>query len=259
MLIFVLCLPSHLLFAEFYGDPALGLVDFTEDRYGASYYVPEGYDAKTDWPLAVVIYSDEAEKGNLFVKKWLAEAKKRKTIALFISYLNPREMPFGSDERTLKIVREIKRRYAVDSDKVLLTAFGDAAHYAYYLAFKYPEEFRAVGLIGGGAMGQYEPFFNFGHNKIKDVSFLIVYGGQDTAFDKAGFIETHKQMAAKGHPIEMEEFENLGHLAHPEQIAKIMDWFGSLSAAKSQDGAALQAGFGSINFISDLIRGVFKR
>ncbi len=227
-----LCIFANRSFAEFYGDPVLGLVDFKEDRYGASFYVPENYDAKQDWPLAVVLYSDEAEKGKLFVDKWLAEAKKRKVIALFISYLNPQEMPFGSDERTLGIVEEIKRRYSIASDKILLSAFGEAAHYAYYLAFRYPDEFRMVGLIGGGAEGRYEPFLNYGHSKVKNVSFLILYGMKDPLIDGTNFTEKHKQLALRGQNIEIEAFENLDRKAYPEQIGKVMDWFTTLKKIK---------------------------
>jgi len=246
-------------FAEFYGDPAIGLVDFKEDQYGASYYVPEDYDPKADWPLLVVIYSDEAEKGKFFVEKWLAEAKKRKTIALFISYLSPREMPFGSDERTLKILHEIKRRYSITDDKIMLSAFGEAAHYAYYLAFKYPSEFRAAGLIGGGAVGRYEPFLNFGHSRAKNVSFLILYGKHDSTIDPAGFVAKHKELTEHGHDIEMEEFEGLDHKTYPEQIAKAMDWFGSLPTERNQESPESQTNSGPVNFVSDVVHGVLKR
>lgn len=255
-----LCLFARLSHAEFYGDPALGLVDFQNDRYGASFYVPENYDAKLDWPLVVVLYSDEAEKGKFFVDKWLAEAKKRKVIALFISYLNPQEMPFGSDERTLGLIHEIKRRYSIVNDNILLTAFGEAAHYAYYLAFRYPSEFHAVGLIGGGAEGRYEPFLNSGHSRVKNVLFLILYGKQDVTINQVSFVETHRKLKALGHNIEMEEFENLDHKAYPEEISKIMDWYGGLSAAAAsqEPRSGARAGYGTMNVISNFIRGVFK-
>ncbi len=216
--------------ATFYGEPGVGWQTLALDRYGVSYYVPTDYSPDVDWPLVVVIYSDEVEKGKRFVEKWLQEIKKRKVIGLFVSYLSPRELPYKSDRRILTIIRELKQRYSIDSDKVLLTAFGEAAHYAFYVGFEYPREFRAVGLIAGGAQGRYGQFLRRGNSRAKTVSFLVLFGKKDQNINRDVFVSAHEELTAKGYQVDLEEFEGLGRQSDPQLLEKILDWFAELSS-----------------------------
>ncbi len=268
-LIGIISANSDTLFAEFYGNPKTGLQQIKSDRYGATCYVPENYTADKDWPLVVVMYSDEAEKGVKFNEKWLAELKKRNLIVLFVSYLAPREMPFASDERLLKLIRQTADMYRIDHKRVLLTAFGEAAHYAFYLGFYYPEYFSAVALVGGGAEGRYESFFSYGNSDAKSLPFLILYGDHDQTIQKQSFIPVHEKLHARGYLVELQELEGLGHKLEPQFETKIMDWFGGLPVKEktlkpedeieeSSAAKGIASGLDVPKFVSNLVRGIFK-
>ena len=253
--------------AEFYGDVKTGFQEIKGDHYGASYYVPPAYSTEKDWPLVVILYSDETEKGARFNEKWLSELKKREVIALFVSYLAPREMPFASDERLLKHIRELAKMYRIDAGRILLTAFGEAAHYAFYAGFYYPNYFSAVALAGGGAEGRYEPFFEHGNTDAKKLPFLVLYGDQDKTIRKESFIPVHERLHRRGYQISLEELERFGHEFRPELAAKMMDWFGALprtmreeerqSAATAGEETSLRP-FNLPKYVGSLLRGVFK-
>lgn len=250
---------------DFYGDPKTGYVEI-EDRYGASFYIPTDYTPEKDWPFVIVLFSDESEKGVQFRDAWLAELKKENVIGLFISYLEMREAPFASDERVLKRIREISRIYKIDSSKVLLTAFGEAAHYAFYLGFSYPEYFSAVGVAGGGAEGRFQTFFRYGHQDAKKIHFYVAYGSNDTTINKESFAASHSKLHMRGYQIEIEEFQGLTHKMHPEFRTKILDWFKQLpveQAAVAEENADAEGSAAAQiskapTYITGLIRGIFK-
>jgi poly(3-hydroxybutyrate) depolymerase len=240
--------------AGFFGETKVGFFPLESDRYGASYYVPPDYKADQKWPLVVVLYSDEARSGEEVVKSWVTEIEKRGLVGLFVSYLEPREQPLGSDERLIRLIREIQLRYTIDRGRILLTGFGDAAHYAFYLGMRYPDRFSAVGLIGGGAIGRFEPFLKSPDRAAKKIPFFIAFGGQDGTLDRESFVQAHARFHVNGFPVEMEEFENVGHDPHPDLHARILDWFSELPAP-SQDAAGVRWS-GLAGFLSRLFHGL---
>ena len=243
--------------ATFYGESETGLQPFASDRYGASYYVPETYDENQDWPLVVVLYSDEGEKGTVYVDKWLSEIKKHNVIALFVSYLNPREMPFSSDKRTTDLLHELKTMYHIDQSRVLLTAFGEAGHYAFYLASHYPEEFSAVATVAGGAEGRYASFLSTPKRDKNSVRYLVLYGTKDERIDQRRFVDAHRELVSRGFQVELEEYENLGHESRPELHARVMEWFESLQAPPKEMGAH-EASTGTFDAVPKVVRPVVK-
>ena len=244
--------------SEFFGDPKVGLQNVQSDRYGVYYYVPGDYNADKDWPLVIVIYSDETEKGKVIIERWVEELKKHKAIGLFVSYLEPRESPFGSDTRLLKHIRQIQNIYRIDSHRVLLTAFGDAAHYAFYVGFRYPTYFSAVAMIAGGVEGRLNPFLKFGDERGKRLPFLVIYGNQDRTIAKDAFIAAHKRFQARGYHFEIEEFQDLSHKLHPEFCAKALTWFDGLPGVKTPEQPLTEASLGIPNYFSSLVRGLFR-
>lgn len=259
----VLASPS---WATFYGDSEVGFQLIKSDRYGAAYFAPETYTPAKDWPLVVILYSDETEKGKVFCERWIPELRKRNAIGLFVSYLEPRESPFGSDKRILKLVQEMKRMFSVDESRVLLTAFGEAAHYAFYVGFSYPEYFSAVALAAGGAPGRFEPFLVYDRARAKRLPFLIVYGDQDAVIRKETFVPAHQQFHERGYRIEMEEFGGFEHRMYPQFQTKMMDWLGAVGVERdmskeksvSADRGVSSAFYGVPEFVSSMLRGVLK-
>ncbi len=249
--------------ATFFGEAKTGFQEITTDRYGASFFVPPSFNAQQDWPLVIVLYSDEVHKGADFVKNWVEDFKTRNTIALFVSYLEPRESPYDSDKRLFRLMDEFQKMYPVDQKRILLTAFGGAAHYAFYLGFRYPERFSAVALIGGGTEGRFERFFSYDNSQSKKLPFLVLYGTKDTAIEKEKFVAHHLEWSARGYQIDVQEMKGLDRTLRPEFKTKIMDWFVSLPAAvetgvKQTEKNPASLPFGIPRFVSNLLRGIAK-
>ena len=250
--------------ADFYGEHEIGLQPFASDRYGASYYVPADFTPEQDWPLVIVLYSDEAGKGAQFVKAWLSEIGKRHVIVLFVSYLAPRNVPFSSDERILRLKKELMEKYPINPNRIWLTAYGAAAHYAFYLGACYPEHFSAVALAAGGAQGRFEPFFVYHRKNIEKIAFLILYGSNDPSIQKNVFVNKHHALVKRGFQIEMEEYDQVGHQFLPEFRTKIMDWFQNFPLATRERIEEVEAekissiSFGIPKFVFSVVRGIMK-
>ena len=232
--IFLICTVTFFNFSPrgystFFGEPLTGYHSIKSDRYGASYFVPADYTPARDWPLVVVMYSDESQKGSEFVEKWLKRITERGVIALFISYLRPQEAPHGSDRRLLRHLNKIKSMYSIDDRHVLLTAYGEAAHYAFYLGHRYPDMFSAVGMEAGGAVGRYNSFLEQDQKNAKNVSFLILIGNQDETINQKPFLTDHQKLVAKGYNVTIESLEGFGHKPQGEFHDRILEWFGGLA------------------------------
>ncbi|MBI4388459.1 MAG: hypothetical protein HY582_05400 [Candidatus Omnitrophica bacterium] len=262
-LVCFLFLPFQAARATFYGEHEVGLQPMASDRYGASYYVPPDFTPDRDWPLVIVLYSDEGQKGAEFIKEWLPEIEKKHAIALFVSYLAPRNVPFSSDERILRLKTELMQQYPINRNQVLLTAYGEAAHYAFYLGAYYPKHFSSVALVAGGALGQFESLFAYGHEGVEQVAFLVLYGSHDQTIEKSAFIKRHEELVKRGYYIQMEEFEGVDHRFLPEFRTKILDWFQGLKTTEretvEQEAQNISSiSFGIPKFVFDMVRGVVK-
>ncbi len=262
-LVCFLFFPFRAACATFYGDHEVGLQPMASDRYGASHYVPPDFTPNRDWPLVIVLYSDEGQKGAEFIKGWLPEIEKRHAIALFVSYLAPRNAPFSSDERILRLKTELMQKYPINRNQVLLTAYGEAAHYAFYLGAHYPKHFSSVALAAGGAVGQFESLFAYDRSGVEQVSFLILYGSHDQTIKKGAFIKSHEELVKRGYRIEMEEFEGVDHQFLPEFRIKILDWFQKLKVveretAEQQSQNISSISFGIPKFVFGMVRGIVK-
>ena len=258
---------SKISWATFYGEIETGFHSIDSDRYGAFYYATPQFKPEKDWPLIIILYSDETEKGKDFVERWLSEIKQREVIALFVSYLEPRDLPYDSDERLLKLITQIKSVFPIDERRVLLSGFGRAAHYAFYLGHHYPKLFSSVAMMGGGAVGNYEPFWKSDSQEAKNVSFLVLYGDQDETIQKKPFAIAHEALSRRGYRIEVEEYEGLNHRFSPVFAKHSLDWFESLGGASQSTVQADQTDgknkvssvfFGAPKFAFSVIRGIFK-
>ena len=244
--------------SEFYGDPKLGLQVIESDRYGASYYVQSNYTSEKDWPLIVVLYSDEAQKGKIAIETWLSEIKKQNAIVLFVSYLEPRESPFASDARLLRLIRYVENIYRIDDHRVLITGFGEAAHYAFYAAFRYPTYFSAVALVAGSMEGRLSPFLKYGDEAGKLLRYVVVYGDQDKIVREDGLTAAKKGFEVRGYQVDLQELHGLDHKLYPEFCSKAMGWFNGLQPITPVAGKTEAPSFAVSEFFSSLVRGIFK-
>ncbi|PIQ85625.1 MAG: hypothetical protein COV74_07965 [Candidatus Omnitrophica bacterium CG11_big_fil_rev_8_21_14_0_20_45_26] len=244
--------------ATFFGDVKTGFYDLKSDRYGVSYFIPKSYTADHEWPLVVVLYTDEGEKGSQSVEKWTAELTKRNEPGLFIAHLRPQDVPFSSDKRILKRIEEFKSIHRIDPKKVLLTGFGEAAHYAFYFALRYPETVSAAALMGGGADGPFAEFYKDAQNGAKKLPILVLYGDQDKTITKDSFIPLHEQLYQEGYRLELEEYEGLQHLIYPEFRKRALDWFSQLTVTQAADQMAERPSMGALHTFVSIVRGVLQ-
>ena len=243
--------------SDFYGSSKVGLQIVGSDRYGASYYVSKNYTSEKDWPLVVILYSDEAQKGDVAVETWLNEVKKHDVLALFVSYFEPKGSPFGSDTRLLKLIRYLNDLYKINQKKVLLVGFGDAAHYAFYAADRYSEYFSSVALIGGNIKGRFDSLIHNGNEDGKSISYLVTYGSQDQTVDPKLLNVSRQNLEKQGYHVTVEAFQGLEHKLHPEFCTKVLSWFDGVSASASSKPSENKS-FSTSGYLSSLVRGVFK-
>ncbi len=244
-----------LAYSEFSSQPKLGFQTIESDRYGAFYYVPPDYTPEKEWPLVVVLVSDEGAKGKVAIETWLSEIKKQNVIALFITYLEPRDVPFVLDVRMLKRVREFESLFQVDRRRVLLTGFGSAAHYAFYLVVRYSDYFSAAALVAGTPEGFLNPYLMAGDENGKSKHYLIVAGDQDKTLNRERLSVVRYEFETNGYRLEMKELKGLGHQVQPEYSKEALNWFLGLPAPEVVPS---NASWSPINYLPSFVRGIFK-
>ncbi len=173
--------------------------------------LPPEYHPGRAYPVLIVLHN-AGEKHTEAMARWSAEGQRRGFI-LAAPVWGTEEQSYGysaEEHATVtELVRDLRRRYPIDSDRVFLAGFGDGATMAYDVGLSHPDLFAGVVPVNGTPRpsttgyyqrnGQYLPFYavvgehagtNFGFNRrLYEVwcgrgysSLLVAYKGRWTEF-----------------------------------------------------------------------------
>lgn len=218
------------------------LVDDTLQPYRI--FVPSNYDAARKWPLVVALHGMGGDENSFFTAynngeiKRLAEA--RGYLIACPKGRAPTSMYWGPAEKdVLDVLKEVKREYSVDDDRVYLMGHSMGGYGTWSVATNNPDIFAAIAPIAGGG----NPFVISKLRGIAHVPELITHGDKDPTVS----VEESRRMvkAAKDLGIEVKYNEipggDHGSVVVPA-FKEIFDWF---DAHKRQlKGAAKASGSG---------------
>lgn len=196
--------------------------------------VPEGFDAWDEqYPLIVELHG-----GVAYPKPRPIEEMKETNYSIVggmvdkAFYLQPRGTrralwfnKVGADN-VLRAIREVRRRYPIDPNRIYLGGFSDGAHGSYYFAAAYPGLFAGIlplnGLPLAAQMGGDQLHFLNATN----VPLYIVTTGRDQLFPPS-LVEPFVEMLRKGGvDLKYTLYEKLPHapLYMKEQTPKMTQW-----------------------------------
>lgn len=206
----------------FFGTVQTGLFKLQDYKHAVYLFVPPKYNADRDYPLMISIPGlDESPEEN--IRYWLGLAKRKSMIVVAPTNLWPQDVPDRMDEWILRIKRDVEERYRISPVRTFLVGKGLGAHYASYLATKYPQEFSAVALLGGSWVGQFEPLIFPQKKPYKQVPFFVALTGAQEGL----MHETRKialEFEKRGYPVYVVSLGGDQSMAADEFKKKVLEW-----------------------------------
>jgi predicted esterase len=203
-------------------------------------YVPAGYDAKRKWPLVVALHGMGGDENSFFASYNNGEIKRiaetRGYIVVCPKGRGPASMYLGTAERdVLDVIKEVKREYAVDDDRVYLMGHSMGGYGSWSVAVNNPELFAAIAPISGGG----NPLVVSKLKGIANVPWIVIHGDKDPTVS----VEESRKMVKAGKELGIEikyiEVPGGDHVSIAVPAFKdIFDWF---DAHKRQPAGAKAA------------------
>ena len=205
----------------FFGEVPEGLVELKDYHNPVYLFVPPGYD-KFLLNSMILLIPDVKEKPDALVREWLKIAKgKNMIVAVPDLKMDPRDVPFRTDEWLLKVKKDISNQYHVARTYVIGKGVG--AHYAAYLALQHPEEFAGAGLMDGSWTGSFEKLMHLSGRPAEQVPVFVSLNAPDAELAQ-GTEKWGYRFSNKGYPVYMEKFENNEPVDSVDLKVRMMDW-----------------------------------
>ena len=217
-----------------------GLVEVSGYKYPVFLFAPKDY--KTDRTYAMIMIAPaESAKAEKQIE-YLTGLAQRKSIFILAPYvLWPKEgdTPYTLDQWLLTVKKDVMERFPISKKRVYLVGKDLGAHYAAYMAIKYPKEFTAVALLGQAWAGPFSQLIQPRADAADQVPFYI-------ALKTDGDVRSRNQvwfdkLQQKGYPLHLVDYKTDEELDELEFKKSVFDWMEAMgqsweaSVAKGQE------------------------
>lgn len=187
--------------AEVYGEKTTGLLEL-ERKYPYYLFVPLEYTPQKAWPL-VILLGERGDDPKKTIEPWVDWAKQKKVLVTAVPTLVPeKDIPEAADRWLIEVKREILERYHIDPANILLLGQGFGAHYAAYLAVRYPQEFAAAALTKNAWPGPFEKLIRPTSDHSRQTDFFVAVDPKQEGYD--AIEKKALELERKGYQIKME-------------------------------------------------------
>lgn len=119
-------------------------------------YVPSGYEPARRWPMVVTLHGTHGfDSARTQAKEWRGLAEEHGFLVLAPTLKSTQGiLPVGrsarlrelakDERRVLEAIAEIKKKYSVDEQAVMITGFSSGGYPTYYIGLRNPELFSAM-------------------------------------------------------------------------------------------------------------------
>jgi hypothetical protein len=204
-----------------------GLVEVSGYKYPVFLFAPKDYKTDRTYPLVIIAPAEDAKAEQQI--EYLTGLAQRKSIFLLAPYsLWPKQgdTPYRLDEWMLSVKNDAIERFPISKKRVYIVGKDLGAHYAAYLAVKYPKEFTAATLIGQAWDGPFYQLIDPHSDAADQVPFYVALKADSEArvknqpwFDK---------LQQKGYPIHLVEYKNDEEANDLEFKKSAFDWMESM-------------------------------
>jgi hypothetical protein len=194
------------------------------DSDGGNYYVwlPPEYNPQRSYPVAMLLHSHR-EKADILVKRWRDEAAKHGFILVAPVWggksLAPKyDYNKADQDKVLDTLRDVRRKFNVDSDRVFLFGWQQGANAAFDIGLAHPDQFAGILPMNGDVSG-------FPHRYWSNAQFLPMYIVEG---DRNGYAKSTRVLLKdwlRGHyPVLYVEYKGRSSEWYKAEMANMMDW-----------------------------------
>jgi pimeloyl-ACP methyl ester carboxylesterase len=207
------------------GEPRLHRVQDDENLAPTEYEVllPPEYHPLRAYPTVVALHSGDGPRRA--IDWWAAEAGRRGYIVIAPEYNLPGKAAdyryTASEHAAVELaLRDAKRRYSIDDDRVFLGGSLTGGHMAWDYGLAHPDLFAGVAIVSGLPLKY--AYRMMGHTEL--LPLYVALGDLAPASNELVFGELLKPLIAKSNDITYVEYYRRGLEDFPEEAAPILDW-----------------------------------
>jgi len=216
--------PLHRDEPEVDEEPIYNVVEI-EDSIPTEYLakLPPEYHPLRSYPAVVVLHSGNGPKSA--IEAWEVEAARRGYILVAPEYgVSDRPSPYGytpSEHAAVELaVRDARKRYAIDGDRVYLAGQLEGGNMAWDVALGHPDLFAGVVVVSGFPAKYVSRYL--GHHE--RMPLLCVIGDLAPAANEVVFGSFVKPMITKARDVTYIELNRRGLEEFPEEMTTYFDW-----------------------------------
>jgi len=185
--------------------------------------LPPEYHPLRSYPAIVALHAGQGPQSAIEV--WAAEAARRGYIVLAPEYGlpgQPAEYHYSPSEHAAVelALRDARRRYAIDSDRVFIAGQLTGGNMAWDFALAHPDLFAGV-IVGSGFPAKYVPRYLPHHERLP---LYFVIGDLAPAANEIIFGTYVKPLILKAWDVTYVEYHRRGLEEFPEEISPFFDW-----------------------------------
>jgi phospholipase/carboxylesterase len=193
-------------------------------RGGFSLYVPEYYTPDRAWPLVVALHGGSGH-GRGFLWSWLRDARSFGAILAAPTASASTWALMGGDADTpnlLRILDELRGRYEVDEQRLLLTGMSDGGTFCYVSGLEASSPFTHLAPVAA----TFHPLMAGTADavRLRQLPVFIVHGKLDWMFPVQVARQTRDLLFAAGARVTYRELDDLSHCYPREMNAEILTW-----------------------------------
>jgi phospholipase/carboxylesterase len=209
------------------GDANTGVMHVDNEpgsRGGYSMYVPEYYTADRAWPLVMALHGGSGN-GRAFLWSWLRDARSFGAILISPTATGGTWALMGEDTDTpnlSRILEDVRGRWNIDADKLLLTGMSDGGTFAYVSGLESGSPFTHLAPISAS----FHPFLveAADNERLRGLPIHITHGRLDWMFPVQLARQAEQALAAGGAHVAYSEIDDLSHTYPREINATLLKW-----------------------------------
>jgi phospholipase/carboxylesterase len=193
-------------------------------RGGFSLYVPEYYTPDCSWPLVMALHGGSGN-GRRFLWSWLRDARSIGAILVTPTAVGSTWALMGEDADTpnlMRILREVRSRWNIDSSRLLLTGMSDGGTFCYVTGLESASPFTHLAPVAS----TFHPLMAemADAQRIRGLPIYLVHGRLDWMFPVEIARRTREALIAAGANVTYREIDDLSH-SYPREINPVfLNW-----------------------------------
>jgi phospholipase/carboxylesterase len=193
-------------------------------RGGFSLYVPEYYLPDRAWPLVVALHGG-AGSGRSFLWSWLRDARSQGAILVAPTAVGDTWALMGEDRDTpnlARIVEQVRARWNIDPERVLLTGMSDGGTFAYVTGLEPGSPFTHLAPIAAAFHPMLAAMAD--PDRLRGLPIHLAHGALDWMFPIEMAREAREVLTRAGANLTYREVDDLSH-AYPRELNReILAW-----------------------------------